>query len=38
MTWILAVDPGYTRSAWVEYRDGRPVAFATEPNGLQTGN
>lgn len=32
MTWILAIDPGYTRSAWVEYRNGRPVAFAKEPN------
>lgn len=32
MTWILAIDPGYTRSAWVEYREGQPVAFATEPN------
>lgn len=29
---ILAIDPGYTQSAWVEYRDGLPVAFATERN------
>jgi hypothetical protein len=30
--WILAIDPGPTRSAWVEYQDGRPVGFATAPN------
>jgi hypothetical protein len=27
MTSILAIDPGPTMSAWVEYRDGRPVNF-----------
>lgn len=32
MTWILAIDPGDTHSAWVEYRNGQPVAFAKEPN------
>ncbi len=29
---MLAIDPGPEQSAWVEYRDGRPVAFAIEPN------
>jgi len=32
MSWLLAVDPGPTESAWVELRDGRPVAFAKEAN------
>lgn len=32
MTWLLAIDPGPTESAWVELRDGRPVAFAKEAN------
>lgn len=29
---ILAIDPGPTMSAWVEYEDGKPTAFAKEPN------
>lgn len=32
MTWLLAVDPGPVESAWVELCDGRPEAFAKEPN------
>lgn len=32
MTWLLAIDPGPTESAWLEYRDGVPVAFAKEAN------
>lgn len=32
MTWLLAIDPGPTESAWVELRDGRPFGFAKEPN------
>lgn len=32
MTWLLAIDPGPTESAWVDLRDGLPVAFAKEPN------
>lgn len=32
MTWLLAVDPGPTESAWLEIRDDVPVAFAKEPN------
>lgn len=29
---LLAIDPGYTQSAWLEYADGRPAAFGVEPN------
>ncbi len=34
MTSVLAIDPGPEQSAWLEYRDGRPVAFAIEPNAV----
>jgi hypothetical protein len=34
---ILAIDPGYEQSAWVEIRDGLPVAFAIEPNATVLG-
>ena len=30
---ILAIDPGYTQSAWVEYDAGRIVDFGIHPNG-----
>lgn len=29
---LLAIDPGYTHSAWVEYDAGRPVDFDIAPN------
>ncbi|MCA1572675.1 MAG: hypothetical protein LC798_20745 [Chloroflexi bacterium] len=29
---LLAIDPGYTQSAWVEYIDGRPDQFGIVPN------
>lgn len=29
---LLAIDPGTTQSAWVEYEDGLPVAFGLDPN------
>lgn len=29
---VLAIDPGCTKSAWLEYREGLPVTFAIEPN------
>lgn len=32
MSWLLAIDPGPAESAWVELRDGKPVAFAKEAN------
>ena len=32
MTRILAIDPGTTASAWLLLVDGRPTAFAKEPN------
>lgn len=32
MTWLVAVDPGPVESAWLELRDGVPVAFAKELN------
>jgi hypothetical protein len=32
MSSILAIDPGPTMSAWVEYRRGLPVAFGKEAN------
>ena len=32
MSLLLAIDPGYTQSAWLEYRDGRPVDFDIVPN------
>jgi hypothetical protein len=34
MSWLLAIDPGPTQSAWLELRDGRPVRFAKEPNAV----
>ena len=32
MTRILAIDPGYERSAWLEYEDGRPLGFGIQAN------
>lgn len=32
MSLLLAIDPGYTQSAWVEFEDGLPVDFGIEPN------
>jgi len=29
---LLAIDPGYTQSAWIEYDAGRPTAFDIAPN------
>lgn len=31
---ILAIDPGTTQSAWVEFAGGLPSAFAIEPNDV----
>lgn len=31
---ILAIDPGYTQSAWVEFESGVPIAFGLEPNAI----
>ncbi|MEJ7783400.1 MAG: hypothetical protein WKF96_01265 [Solirubrobacteraceae bacterium] len=29
---LLAIDPGYTKSAWLLFSDGRPCAFGIEAN------
>ena len=32
MSLLLAIDPGYTQSAWVEFEDGRPQQFGIVAN------
>lgn len=34
MSHLLAIDPGYTESAWVLFDCGKPADWAKEPNGV----